>query len=309
MFVVSEKNKHNTPPPSSSYGNTGSSSADDGFAEEDSETDTTGSVVYKIGDLGNVTSIYGAKVEDGDCRYLPREMLDDDYSHLAKVDIFALGLTLYEVSSAKLLPLNGEEWQDIRNGTLAKIPGYSQEFQDLLRLMMHPKPEKRPTAREVIDLLNFQNENVISPKSEKVFKELEEAKLKNAFLEQQLNKAISALDDMKHYSFKNSISPTLSYKKVNHNNNNLGYFPQSINFELDFGRSSRFDSAADTGPKPLTPQSSPDKDRPSKIPKRSYNTRSSNNKRSKSRTKIQTRQKVASQRFIAGKTVKSQSML
>lgn len=46
-----------------------------------------------------VTPVGSSAVNEGDCRYLPIEILQDDYSQLQKADIFSLAMTIFEAVS------------------------------------------------------------------------------------------------------------------------------------------------------------------------------------------------------------------
>ncbi|XP_037957826.1 wee1-like protein kinase [Teleopsis dalmanni] len=119
----------------------------DGVYAELSNTECI--ITYKIGDLGNVTSIEDANVEKSDCRYLPNEILKENFSHLFKADMFSLGITLYEAAGGGPLPTNGPEWDNLRNGNIPYISTISEEFNDLIKLLTHPDPEQRPSSTSI----------------------------------------------------------------------------------------------------------------------------------------------------------------
>ncbi|XP_016987524.1 wee1-like protein kinase [Drosophila rhopaloa] len=106
-------------------------------------------VTYKIGDLGHVTSVKEPHVEEGDCRYLPKEILQEDYSNLFKADIFSLGITMFEVAGGGPLPKNGPEWHKLRNGEVPVLSSLSRDFNELIAQMMHRDPDKRPTSQSI----------------------------------------------------------------------------------------------------------------------------------------------------------------
>ena len=107
-------------------------------------------IVYKIGDLGHVTNIDTPSVEEGDTRYLAKEILAENYAHLPKSDIFSLGITIHELGSCHELPMNGEAWHTLRDGSPPHLPRYSANINSLIELMLHPDPKMRPTAMGVL---------------------------------------------------------------------------------------------------------------------------------------------------------------
>ncbi|KAL3758861.1 hypothetical protein ACHAWU_003133 [Discostella pseudostelligera] len=113
--------------------------------------------LYKLGDFGlanafttngGITSV--ADIEEGDSRYMSKDLLDNSPKDLTKCDIFSLGATMYEVCSRQPLPSCGQDWQDLRNGKLPLLPGTMPSLIAIIKEMMHPDPDKRPSATDLL---------------------------------------------------------------------------------------------------------------------------------------------------------------
>ena len=111
-----------------------------------------GWVRYKLGDLGQEALISSVEVTEGDSRYLSRELMEGSCENLAAADIFALGLTLYELASGRPLPTGDEEYHSLRDGVLPPehMPQLSARVQDMLVAMVEQHPGARPTAADIL---------------------------------------------------------------------------------------------------------------------------------------------------------------
>ncbi|KAK7259393.1 hypothetical protein RIF29_25000 [Crotalaria pallida] len=108
--------------------------------------------VFKLGDFGCATLLDNSlPIEEGDARYMPQEILNENYDHLDKVDIFSLGASIYELIRGLPLRESGCHFLTLKEGKLPLLPGHSLQFQNLLKVMVDPNPVKRPSARELVE--------------------------------------------------------------------------------------------------------------------------------------------------------------
>jgi len=115
------------------------------------------SKIHKIADFGLATAAMGSgcdEINEGDSRYLARELLQGNFSDLTKADVFSLGVTCYELATnPKELPCNGEEWHRLRDGYIEDCFAnhLSPSTLSLIRCMVHPVAAERPPCAEVLE--------------------------------------------------------------------------------------------------------------------------------------------------------------
>lgn len=83
-------------------------------------------------------------------------------------DIFSLGATMYELCLGRPLPMDGQEWQDIRAGSLQPLHGTPYDMELIIKRMMHPDPNLRPSASELLkqkQLLSEEQKQLMEEKS------------------------------------------------------------------------------------------------------------------------------------------------
>lgn len=96
----------------------------------------------KIADFGQATrccpsrttaAVQELAVYEGDCHYLPLEVMNADYSRLDKADIFSVGAMLFELASGNELPTGGQLYEDLRRGRVPLLPTLTTSMMNLIR--------------------------------------------------------------------------------------------------------------------------------------------------------------------------------
>ncbi|XP_065900726.1 membrane-associated tyrosine- and threonine-specific cdc2-inhibitory kinase-like [Dysidea avara] len=110
-------------------------------------------VTCKLGDFGLVVSedqLGGSDVQEGDPKYMAPELMQGRFGKPA--DIFSLGISLLEMACDMELPNGGNAWHQLRSGYLPDefTSHLSTELLDILKWMMHPQPQSRPTADQLL---------------------------------------------------------------------------------------------------------------------------------------------------------------
>lgn len=111
--------------------------------------------VLKIGDLGLVRAVGNMEDgQEGDSRYMALELLDNPMKSPA-LDMFSLGVMIWEIATGQSPPKQGQSWRAFRTGNAPEIPARMQRspaLRGLIRALLNPKATKRPKAEDVQEM-------------------------------------------------------------------------------------------------------------------------------------------------------------
>lgn len=93
--------------------------------------------------------------DEGDCRYLCSDMLNQKM-FIREGDVFALGMSLFELMSGDPLPATGEEFCSLRQSVPTNVlreRGYGEQLIQLVVSLLQEDPLLRPSARSILQAL------------------------------------------------------------------------------------------------------------------------------------------------------------
>ncbi|KAL3827630.1 hypothetical protein ACHAXA_000503 [Cyclostephanos tholiformis] len=123
--------------------------------------------ICKIGDFGLAGDI-GTKDDgqEGDTAYMPNELLLSSCEKHPSADIFSLGIALYELAASPIwsLPREGDRWHEIRSDSHSPdLPSSrSDNLVKLIRAMILPNLNERPSAEDISELVEVKRANASS---------------------------------------------------------------------------------------------------------------------------------------------------
>ena len=91
-------------------------------------------------------------IDEGDSKYLASEAMQGKFTKA--VDIFSLGITIFEVASGLELPKRGKVYHKLRHNEIEDLyfNGLSADLVKVIKLMMEEDYTKRPTINDLLEL-------------------------------------------------------------------------------------------------------------------------------------------------------------